>query len=438
MQLSPLQSRLAASLMATTLLLVVYLFFFFPQFATATELDGASPNNVDDNGGWVNDRAGDDVEFSEETMSAIDVGGIEYEPEFALFDRSIIGRAPAGVTGVTNNDPQSSNIQPGQTMYYVFEMSSVDDTDTSGSSRLRELRRDFNGSQTVPEDVEDPASGNTEIVRRQEATRTLWISANTCQQPSRISPDQTTMDPPQLSLFVSKSSDNTEPGPGQDDVEFIPFDEGAVMFNTALSEDVYFSVHAPEVSSEFFSTALPYNFEIAASYDESYHTVADSSDSQLIWVDSDATGALLTTRNLTSSPDQVLKTNPYLLFANNKEDLRINGLHSSYCGLNNVAQIRVPQNGLSGQITTGLKQGGQGNLTKQEFYVGGLNASSEYVAILVRNPDTTSSSTTIKKRNGPGGGGVVFSQTELSTKPCESLLPRTLPRTQITDWTDLG
>lgn len=424
--------------MATTLLLVVYLFFFFPQFATATELDGASPNNVDDNGGWVNDRAGDDVEFSEETMSAIDVGGIEYEPEFALFDRSIIGRAPAGVTGVTNNDPQSSNIQPGQTMYYVFEMSSVDDTDTSGSSRLRELRRDFNGSQTVPEDVEDPASGNTEIVRRQEATRTLWISANTCQQPSRISPDQTTMDPPQLSLFVSKSSDNTEPGPGQDDVEFIPFDEGAVMFNTALSEDVYFSVHAPEVSSEFFSTALPYNFEIAASYDESYHTVADSSDSQLIWVDSDATGALLTTRNLTSSPDQVLKTNPYLLFANNKEDLRINGLHSSYCGLNNVAQIRVPQNGLSGQITTGLKQGGQGNLTKQEFYVGGLNASSEYVAILVRNPDTTSSSTTIKKRNGPGGGGVVFSQTELSTKPCESLLPRTLPRTQITDWTDLG
>lgn len=399
------------------MLIVIYLFFFFPQFATAAQLDrSAALDDDNDNRGWVHGWAVDDAGVVEEETDAtdtIDVGGTEYEPEFALFDRGIIGRAPAGVAALNNNEPSTSNILPGETMSYVFELASLQSTDTE-STRLRELRRSLNGSQVAPEDVESPASDDLELARRQEPTKTVWISANTCQQPSRISPDQTTMDAPQLSLFVSKSSDITQPGPGQDNVEFIPFNEGAAMFNTTLTEDVFFSVYAPEVSSELFDTSLPYNYEIAVSTDQSYHTVADSDDSQLIWVDSDASGALLTTRNLTNSSDQVITTPPYVMFANNKEDLRINGIRKSYCGLAKWAQVRLLEDGQGGQITTDLKHGGQGNLTKQEFYVGGLNASSQYVAILVHDPIA---STTDKKRNAPGGGGVVFRETEIKTKP---------------------
>ncbi|RYP52849.1 hypothetical protein DL768_002098 [Monosporascus sp. mg162] len=399
MQLSPLQSRLAASLIASCLLLVVYLFFLFPQFATATQLD----DHVND--GWLeNDVA----------LGAVNVEDPEYEPDFALFDRSIIGRAPPGVTGLANNVPLPANIQPGDTLNYAFEISTIEDAEASDATRLRELRSEPNGSLAAPDDVDGLKEGNSEPVRRQQRSRTLWISANTCQQPRRISPDQTTGDPPQLTLFVSRSSENTSPGPDQDDVELIPFHEGAVMFNTSFTEDVFFSIHAPEVSDERFDTSLPYNFEIAASIDQSYHTVANESDSQLIWVDSDARGSLFTTRNLTSSPEQVVERPPYVLFAHNKADTRINGLRSSYCGLRNEAQIRGLENGSNGHITTGLKQGGDGNLTRQEFYIGGLNASSEYVSILVYDRDGTAPE---PQRNVPGGGGVVHQPIEMETKP---------------------
>ncbi|RYO87346.1 hypothetical protein DL762_004276 [Monosporascus cannonballus] len=399
MQLSPLQSRLAASLIASCLLLVVYLFFFFPQFATATQLD----DHVND--GWLE---------SDVALGAMNVEDPEYGPEFALFDRSVIGRAPPGVTGLANNVPLPAIIEPGDTLNYAFEISTIEDAEASDPSRLRELRSEPNGSPAASGDEGGLKEGNSELVRRQQRSRTLWISANTCRQPSRISPDRTAGDPPQLTLFVSKSSENTSPGPDQDDVELIPFREGAVMFNTSFTEDVFFSIHAPEVSDEVFDTSLPYDFEVAASIDQSYHTVANASDSQLIWVDSDARGALLTTRNLTSRPEQVVETPPYVLFAHNKADPGINGLRNSYCGLGNVAQFRPLEDGSNGHITTGLKQGGRENLTRQEFYIGGLNASSEYVGILVHDPDGTALR---PRRNVPGGGGVVHQPIEMETKP---------------------
>ena len=415
MQLSPLQSRLAASLVASCLLIVLYLFFFLPQLATAIELDAITPVYEDHDDDWISEPAPRDVDA---VVGALDGADLSYEPDFAAFDRSIIGRAPDGTTGLKNNEPWTSNISPGDTITCIFELSSAPDSDNSGSKRLRELRKRSDGPEMESEGEGSPGNDSTGLNRRQEASRTLYISANTCQQPSRISPDQTTLDPPQLTLFVSKSSDNTSPGPDQENTEFIPFEEGAVMYNMPLTENVFFSIHAPQVSSEHFTTTLPYNFEIAASVDESFHSVNDNPNSELIWIDSDATGALFTTRNLTSSPDQVIDDPPYLLFANNKKDMRINGIRNSYCGLRREAQIRVPENGMSGQITTGLKQGGPGNLTKQEFYVGGLNASSQYVGILVKDPTV---STPDRRRDVAGGGGVVFRQTEMDTKPREYL-----------------
>ncbi|KAI1214908.1 stretch-activated Ca2+-permeable channel component-domain-containing protein [Annulohypoxylon truncatum] len=410
MQLSPLQSRLAASVIASCLLLVIYLFLFSPQFALAVEFDPVSADH-------------DAPELAYEIQDAespeeLDFRSSTYEPEFALFDRSIIGRVPENVATIANNQVTKSNLAPGVTMGYVFLASSVSSRETQDSDGPLELRRDLNGTQETAsaghghEDI----VVDTEISRR--ATKTLWISANTCDQPWRLS-SQTTMDPPQLTLYVSTSSDNTSPGPQQGTTgqDAIVFTEGAVMYNVSLDRDIYMSISAPSVSTEYFDTTKQYNFELVASTDQYYYSYRnDTSETDLIWVDSDATAALLQTNYLTNSSDEVITTMPYVVFAHNQDNNVINGMRNSYCGLKGYAQIRNLDDGSSGMITMGLKNGGDQNLTRQEFYVTGLNASSNYTGFLARPPGTASNS---KRQTGSSsiGGGVVFEPTTFQTKP---------------------
>ncbi|KAL7625420.1 stretch-activated cation channel mid1 [Parahypoxylon ruwenzoriense] len=414
MQLSPLQSRLAASLIASCLLLVIYLLLFPPQFALAAEFDPISIDHDDGERAYTSQEM---VEMSE----AVDLGVPMYEPEFALFDRGIIGRASENVVPLDNNKLVRSNLAPGDTMAYVFSSSSVAGRATQDSDESLERGRNLNESREPPIDTvrgDEDAIPGPELARRQQASKTLWISANTCEQPSRISPDQTTMDPPQLTLYVSTSPDNTSPGPLQsmNTQKAIVFTEGAVMFNVSLDRDIYLSVSAPSVSTEFFDTSKEYNFELVASTDRFYYSYDQESSSELVWVDSDGTAALFKTNNLTASPDQVITTMPYVMFAHNRDNVVINGLRNSYCGLSLHAQIRGLDDGSTGAITMGLKKGGEGNLTRQEFYVSSLNASSQYIAILARPPgkgiqerqdDSTSSV----------GGGRVFQPTTFETKP---------------------
>ncbi|KAI2473725.1 stretch-activated Ca2+-permeable channel component-domain-containing protein [Annulohypoxylon bovei var. microspora] len=409
MQLSPLQSRLAASVIASCLLIVIYLFLLSPQFALAAEFEPIfTDHDAPDLAYEIQD-----VELPEE----LDFRSSTYEPEFALFDRSIIGRVAENVASIGNNQVQRSNLAPGVTMAYVFLASSVSSRETQDSDEPLELRRSLNGSQEPVSEGHDDEEGvviDGELARR--ATKTLWISANTCDQPWRIS--QTTMDPPQLTLYVSTSSDNTSPGPQQGTTgqDVIVFTEGAVMYNTTLDRDIYMSISAPSVSSEFFDTTKQYNFELVASTDEyyfSYHD--DQTETDLVWVDSDATAALLQTNYLTNTSDQVLTTMPYVIFAHNQNNVVINGMRNSYCGLSSYAQIRNLDDGSSGMITMGLKNGGDKNLTRQEFYITGLNASSNYTGIIARAPGTNS-----QKRQASSsstGGGIVFQPANFTTKP---------------------
>ncbi|KAI1452945.1 stretch-activated Ca2+-permeable channel component-domain-containing protein [Annulohypoxylon moriforme] len=410
MQLSPLQSRLAASVIASCLLLIIYLFLFSPQFALAAEFEPASTEHDAPELAYEIQ----DVEPPEE----LDFRSSTYEPEFALFDRSIIGRVPENVATIANNQVTKSNLAPGVTMAYVFLASSVSSREAQDSDRQLELRRSLNGTQeTVSEDHSDEdVAIDTELARR--ATKTLWISANTCDQPWRLS-SQTTMDPPQLTLYVSTSSDNTSPGPQQGTTgqDAIVFTEGAVMYNVSLGRDIYMSISAPSVSTEYFDTSKQYNFELVASTEEYYYSyVNDTTETDLIWVDSDATAALLQTNYLTNTSSQVLTTMPYVVFAHNQDNNVINGMRNSYCGLSGYAQVRNLADGSSGMITMGLKNSGDKNLTRQEFYVTGLNASSNYTGFLARPPGTTSNSKR-QTDSSSTGGGVVFQPTTFQTKP---------------------
>lgn len=400
MQLSPLQSRLVASLLATCLLILFYFTLFSPHLALAQEVSGASPIFVDD------------VDFPSlpEPRGPLDP---TYEPEFSAFDRSILGRAPAGVTALTNNEAMPMNAPPGMTQRFMFTVGSTAGRTVAERSLERKETHNVTESSSMEEEVADD-DGVNGLAKRQSSRR-VYISANTCEQPRAVAVLDPPTSPPQLTLYVSKSESNQAPGPLADpDEQFeVEFKEGAAMFNLTVSGDVYIGVHAP--NSTAFTGA--YNFRIAASTDTYFYTYNEQDDADLIWVDSDAQGALLITHNLTESHDpaveqRIMSTYPYVMFAQNANDTSINGIKYSYCGLQNHAQIATTKNGqFTSMVSTGITKRGQGNLPKQQFFFSGLNSSASYLGILARDGNSSASG------NGlAGGGGHVFRATSFSTK----------------------
>ncbi|KAH6648916.1 stretch-activated Ca2+-permeable channel component-domain-containing protein [Truncatella angustata] len=422
MQLSPLQSRLVASIAASFVIFVIYVFLFPPQFALAAEIAFDRGSDVVDAWAFMDEEREEEKEEGkegrEEEDETLELRSPTYEPDFGLFDRSIIGKALAGVTSLTNNEKRNLNLNEGTSVAFVFEVASISgrEADHSGVS---ELRKRTDGTQG-PDALEDDENGEEVAELRPRATKTLWISANTCLQPDRPEANSTAMDPPQLTLYVSTSTKNDSPGPGAppDEQKTVVFKEGAVMYNTTFTDDVYFTVTAPNVS-EWFTSYL-YNVDVAASVDQSYHTYDETSDPDLVWVDSDAGAALLMTGNLTNSSAVILSRAPYTMFAFPQGDVTVNGVRNSYCGLKEYAAIGGSKSTLpTNMLSTGLTRRGEGNVTKQEFFITGLNKSSIYEAILVQEPDTGSLST---RDNVAGGGGVVFRQTEFDTKSTDTCM----------------
>lgn len=389
-QLSPLQSRLAASVVATVLLIILYLTLFNPQFALAEELNQGSPIIFDEP---IN------LDISQHEL---EMRNTMYEPEFGAFDRSILGRAAtADTTSLSNNVPAAMNIAAGASYVFVFDSSQLSSREESTPLELRD----------EPAAAEEVA-GEGEGTLKKRATSTVYISANTCLQPSSNSSST----PPQLTLYVSTSADNTNPGPSEDitDQDEVPFTQGAVMYNLTTSDTVYVAVGASNMTSDFSGI---YNVQIAASVDGWYHSYSETaSNISLFWVDSDTTSVLLETSNLTTSRDraveeEAMSSTPYAMFAQNDADPSIDGLRNSYCGLNNNAQIAAVRNGqATTEVTTGMTKRGVGAHPKQQFYFSGLNSSTNYTGILARNVDNSTNTNVV------GGGGAVLSTTIFQTK----------------------
>ncbi|KAG8159327.1 hypothetical protein KVR01_010988 [Diaporthe batatas] len=397
MQLSPLQSRFAASAIATVVLIIVYFTLFPPQFAFAEETSHVSPVVLDGSAG---------LELADTDSETIE---LVYEPEFDAFDRSILGEVTKRDTlSLTNNVPNQMNLVSGQTLVYVFQGSQLS---SAQDAAALELRAEAETSEGEEVDVFADLYEQDQLPKRATATM-VYISANTCLQPTGNS---TSSGPPQLTLYVSNSTDNTSPGPLADasKQEVVPFTEGAVMFNLTASDDLYMGVSASNYSDDFSGI---YNFQIAASVDMWYHSYNESMSDELFWVDSDTTSVLLMTQNLTTTRDkgteeQLMESRPYVMFAQNDAVPSINGMRYSYCGLDNYAQIAAVRNGKeTTQITTGITRRGAGGHPKQQFYFSGLNASSKYQGILARNANATTDV------NVPGGGGHVLRATTFETK----------------------
>ncbi|KAL7949171.1 component of a calcium permeable channel [Trichoderma barbatum] len=397
MLLSPLQSRLAASLAGLLVVLMLYILLFAPTAALALEL--ATPPVSD-------------LTSPAEPLRLGAVSHQFYEPDFALFDRGIIGRAPVDATPLQNNIPIPLNLESGASACYVVQKSVIFSGNSGSSNSKQELKRgqDLDGradDADTPND--DQGSG---------ATRTLYLSANTCLQPHSTSSDAEST-PPQLRLYISTSSkdgcpDVTKPAAG---VQSKAFEQGAVMYSLNATGDVYVTVAAPNMTKDFQGI---FNFEIAASIDAYYYQY-NSQNGHLLWMDSDAKSALLQTASLTSNKSQIssiLNAGPqHELYVQGTKAPILNGLMRSVCGMTNVAQIaskRLDNGDMNNNelVRTKMTDKGPGGWPRQQFYFEGLNSSSSYFGILVKRGNTTS------KRQSTGvigGGGTVFPPTDFQT-----------------------
>ncbi|CAG9943188.1 unnamed protein product [Clonostachys rosea f. rosea IK726] len=407
MALSPLQSRLVASLGASLLLFAIYLLLFSPQLASATELPVRDGFDLGLNAPLDDEQS--------------DIFEPAYQPDFAAFDRSIIGRAPSGLKSLGNNIVKSWNLNPGETVCYVFTTGSsrTQTTQVGGTSTTATATAASNGKR----------DSDTEIITPRAAKRKIYVSANTCLQPTQTNNSTKDRLPPQLILAASTSGDTGCSQPTSNQPNQAKFDEGSATVIIEAEGDVFITLTAPNVTEGFDGV---YNFEVAASTDAYFHSYDGSKnttlDSRL--VHSDARGVLLSTNPLTTNESEYktfekLDPLPYKLFVENANLVLFDGLRKSICGMKNAARS-FTEDLVTMSMTPGIYEG-----PRQRFRFEGLNSSSSYRAILVQM-DTGSETKTGKRQNGDedssndsrngkiGGGGVVFGELSFDTSSDKS------------------
>ncbi|KAK8909349.1 hypothetical protein QC760_002062 [Botrytis cinerea] len=434
-KLSPLQSRLAASLMGSIMLLILYLTFSSSHFAYAADVDSIQPEDhnherlIDIN---MLALGGDDED--------IEVRDEGYEAEFVGFDRSIIGRVASATdpTPLLNNRAVTTNVEQGQTIPFSFLNSSLWGAFSPQASGLpspvqlrkrdtksvgNEQEESFQELDTTLFEVEDGESilsedrrKNSTLQPRQSSsssTRTLYITVNTCKQPEAIGANMAA--PSQLELYISQSEKNKNPGPGQDNSlqQTYQLEGGAAVVTLNATGDVFIGLAGLNMTSNYTGA---WNAEIAASIDAPYHYY-NSDEQNLVLVDSDSVSALLVTNDLTTDNGTIYNewvnlAPPFTMFASKTVNSSMAGLQYSYCGLEKKAEIAGTIN--DGQKTDRIKMSmttrGNSDSPKQQFYFDGLTADTSYYGILAMNGNATALG-----REGVGGGGQVWKAMTFST-----------------------
>ncbi|MDA4133403.1 MAG: MID1 family protein, partial [Thaumarchaeota archaeon] len=209
MHLTPLQSRLAASLIASCLLVLLYLSLFAPHLALAAELGSEEDRAAFPPVVFENELSAADELLDDPRIGGRDAvpeeergGGVAYEPEFAAFDRSILGRAPAGVTELVNNIPVNLDVVPGSTQYFMLDRSALvsrAEADQDARLELRGERSTSSGGHEADDtiawgvgsddgDDDDGGAaagwgGDVGRLGRRQSSTLVYLSANTCMQP---------------------------------------------------------------------------------------------------------------------------------------------------------------------------------------------------------------------------------------------------------------
>ncbi|KAM3423283.1 hypothetical protein BST61_g722 [Cercospora zeina] len=409
-KLTPLQTRLVASLGALALIVLVYWSLSNPHFAYAAELayDGSGHLRGGGDHNWHRIRESEDTD------------GADQNEERAIGERHALAlgkRQSAEAAQITgNNIGTPYDIYPGNTTIFQYPSRFLRANHTDKGPGLP---NDLIGKRAF-----DPQ--HAELRKRQESDteRTIYISANVCSQPTTNSTDAASQSPGQLTLYVSTSSENQTPGPdGANTTQTAyPFRGGFV--NAAVPNangDWYMAVQAPNLPEDFTGF---WNLELAVSIDDYFHA-AEFDDPFLYQVDTDIDSALLVTDNLTQSASDspvyqewLNLSAPFNLFVSNTNLTGLTGMENSYCGLRNFVrandQLQADQKDPSGNethIAMGMITRGLGRKPKEQFYVNRLNGSSAYNAFLAMNGNSTASGDGVV-----GGGGKVWKAVPFRTK----------------------
>jgi calcium channel MID1 len=375
-KLSPLQSRFAACLSASVVLLLVYLALTKPQFAYAQELDSRIPH--EDHNHYL---ILEDGEFDESEE-----------------DRLLQPRAEDGVSALANNGPQNRNIEIGALQNWVFPKEAINGPHGDAGTGLPGVKRS-----------ETPLEADVGELNKRQSGSTVYISLNTCLQPLSNTTDAI---PPQLEMFVSLSSANQKPGPGNGTP--VSVIGGYAEFQVSATDDVFVGIAAPNTTA---FTGI-WNYEVAASIDAPFHSYNSSAPQNLFFVDSDNHAALLITDNTTQAEanetvyQEWMKLKPpYSVFASDQNQRSILGVQRSFCGLMNNAKVAANMDNVTNQDVTTMTNRGLGGKPKQQFYITGLNATSNYWGMLVIQGNSTASGNGVV-----GGGGTVWPAISFATK----------------------
>lgn len=397
-KLTPLQSRFAASCAALLLLGLVYWSLSSPHFAYAAELD------VDGSG---QSRGGEDHNWHRIQQQRIEGDGIGEND--GLGSETLIERAVTPQTISGNNAPNQLNIEAGNVTLWKYPNELLLSSHTATGSGLP-------SEPGVKRDIEPH---HAELRKREDSseTRAIYVSINTCLQPTWNGTGVQTEAPPQLTLYVSTEPGNTNLGPDGQSQIVAPLQGGFANVSVRATGAWYMAIHAPALPDGFVGV---WNYELAVSIDAYYHAVA-SGGPFLYLIDTDIDSALLVTDNLTQADPStpVFKewmdlSTPFTMFAANVNHTTTKGIENSYCGWSNAKQIAANQQdpeGVDSGVQMGMITRGLGNKPKEQFYVTYLNSSSTYQGVLAMDGNSTDSGTGVV-----GGGGKVWPLVNWTTK----------------------
>ena len=379
-KLTPLQSRFVASLTASAILLILFFSLTKPHFAYAVELDSRIP--PDHNHPIISDLIWDLFEHDD---------GVHF------LSQELHSRAPSGVSALANNAPQNLNINSGETQNWMVPKQVI-----LGPHGVR--------GKGLPGGTQ-----RTEL-RRQE-TKKVYITINTCLQPSadrNVRRDSDDSIPPQLSLFISQSSSNQKPGPNvqDDNQQIITLDGGYALATLDAVDDVFVGVAAPNASAFLGS----WNYAIAVSIDAPFSTL--ETEVNLFFVDADDHAALLISNDTTQAnpnssiyQEWMTRKAPWGMFAHPQSDRSIFGVRNSFCGLINNAGIIANLNNVENGNVVGMTNRGLGGKPKEQFYITALDANSTYWGFLAQEGNSSASGNGVV-----GGGGKIWKHMNFTTK----------------------
>lgn len=401
-KLTPLQSRFAVSLTASVALIVIYYFLWTPKFAYAAELDFRRDVGSQSKGGYDVDLVDDELEVEEDAHWMAHIWPQK--------------RAETINPLSQNNVPGILNIEPGKSQIWLYPNTTLYGNYTDkGTGLPSSIGTGISGGQ--PDATQHTSRGLE--ARQDQASRTVYISINTCLQPTWNATGPQTAAPPQLILYVSNSTSNTDPGPNvtANTQIVLPLVEGFANFSMDASEDIYMTITAPDLPTNFTGV---WNYNLAASIDGYYHSYNPSPFLYLI--DTDTNAGLFVTDNLTlaNSSSQVFQawmnlTSPFVVFAQDQGNMAIEGVKHSFCGLQTTpAQIMADPgdpSGVTNDVQMNMITRGLGNKPKEQFYIKNLNGTSAYYAVLAMIGNSTASGAGVV-----GGGGQVWQPVNFQTK----------------------